>query len=110
MVNFGKILHFGLPSTCKIFESAIIKEVFKSVIFNISNSVYLDLPENTVGQKIRKLRLTKNLTQLEFAKSLHKGYGTITKWEQGLTFPYEKNLSDIISIYHLDKNYFNLDK
>ena len=110
MVNNSKLLHFRLPSTCKVFESAIMKEVFKPVIFNISNSLYFDLPENTVGQKIIKLRLTKNLTQLEFAKSLHKGFGTITKWEQELTSPYEKNLSDIISIYNLDKNYFNLDK
>ncbi|SDO89018.1 hypothetical protein SAMN04488529_101737 [Clostridium gasigenes] len=104
------MLHSCPPSTCRLSQSATIKEVFQCVNFKIIDSLYSNLPETTIGQKIRKLRLIYELTQLEFAKSIHRGFGTITKWEQELTFPNKDSISYIISIYNLDENYFNFKK
>lgn len=49
-----------------------------------------------------------NLTQLQFAKSIHRGFGTITKWEQELTIPSEEAIYDIIMIYGIKDDYFDI--
>lgn len=89
-----------------IIESAIFRDIFTNYTYNIDYSLYNDLPENTINEKIKKLRLVKGLTQLQFAKSINRGFGTVTKWEQNLTFPDLKALNDIINIYNLPKDFF----
>lgn len=45
--------------------------------------LYGDIKADTIGEKIKKVRLLSGLTQRESAKSIHRGYGTVVKWEQG---------------------------
>lgn len=37
----------------------------------------------TIGERIKKLREEKNLTQMELAEKIHVGRDTINKWENG---------------------------
>ena len=58
------------------------------------------------AEKIRYIRFKKGLTQLQFSKLLHKGFGTITKWEQGITYPKKETLIEISKILKVDYTYF----
>ena len=89
-----------------VIESAIFRDVFTKYTCNIYYSLYNDLPENTINEKITKLRLVKGLTQLQFAKSINRGFGTVTKWDQNSTSPDPKALKDIINTYNLPKDFF----
>ncbi|MGL5151287.1 MAG: helix-turn-helix domain-containing protein [Clostridium sp.] len=80
--------------------------MFKDLSFKLSTALYEDLDDSTIRSKIIKLKLTHNLTQLEFAKKIHRGFGRVTKWEQGLTNPSPEALEDIINIFKLNSNYF----
>lgn len=64
------------------------------------------LPEKTIGQKIKKIRLGLGLTQSQFGKSLNKALTTIANWESGYRTPPEDILKYIVSYYKLEKNYF----
>jgi transcriptional regulator with XRE-family HTH domain len=50
------------------------------------------LPEDTMGQKIKKARLFQGLTRAEFAQRLGVTEYTITNWEIGRSHPYKKYL------------------
>ena len=52
----------------------------------------------TLGQKIKKLRSDKNLTQKELADQLYVSFQTVSKWESDLNEP---NLSTIRQIAKL---------
>lgn len=93
---------------CKVTTSDTFKEVFSPLTFNINEALASSIPDKTLGDKIRKLRISLGLTQLQFAKSINRGFGTITKWEQNLTIPTPYTLSEIICIYNLPSNYFNI--
>ena len=80
---------------CKVITSDTFKEVFSPLIFNINKAIH----DNTIGDKIRKLRVSLGLTQLQFAREIHRGFGTVTKWEQNLAVPRLNMLNEIIDIY-----------
>ncbi|NLJ84783.1 MAG: helix-turn-helix transcriptional regulator [Halanaerobiaceae bacterium] len=57
---------------------------------------YKDLPENNIGQKIKKYRLLKGWSQKELAENAGLNPSTILKIEQGLTkYPSNKTLKKI---------------
>lgn len=91
---------------CKVITSDTFKEVFSPLIFNINKALASTIHDNTIGDKIRKLRVSLGLTQLQFAREIHRGFGTVTKWEQNLAVPRLNMLNEIINIYKLDKDYF----
>lgn len=91
---------------CSVFDIAIYNNVFKSYTFYIPDILYSDLSCNTINDRIKKFRLQKGLTQLQFAQSINKGFSTITKWEQNIFTPDAKSIEDIISSFILPKNYF----
>lgn len=93
---------------CSVFERTSYNIGFENHTFKISCALSRQLPENTIGQKIKKLRIRLGITQLQFAKSIKRGFGTVTKWEQELTTPNESTLNYIIDIYKLSTNYFNI--
>ena len=82
--------------------------IFQNHSFNIISSLSNILPESTIGEKIKKLRSSLGLTQLQFAKQIKRGFGTVTKWEQELTTPNEATLNYIISTYKLSEDYFKI--
>ena len=66
---------------CKVVASDTFKEVFSPLTFNINEELASIIPYKTIGGKIKKLRVSLGLTQLQFAKSINRGFSTVTKWE-----------------------------
>ncbi|GAA0076227.1 hypothetical protein UT300005_06050 [Clostridium sp. CTA-5] len=89
-----------------IFKNAIFKELFKKYTYNLNSSLYPILQAQTIGDKIKLLRLNNGLTQLQFGKSINKALTTIANFENGHRIPSDSILNDIINIYNLNKNYF----
>ena len=92
---------------CTVINSDTFKEVFSPLTFNINEAMASSIPNVTIGDKIKKLRISLGLTQLQFAKSINRGFSTVTKWEQNLTIPKSSVLKDMILIYNLDNGFFN---
>ena len=46
--------------------------------------------QETIGKKIKELRIKNNLTQQELASKLNVTYQAVSKWENG------KNLPDLV--------------
>lgn len=91
-----------------MYKSATFYRIFSQHSFIIHKTLADIVVPNTIGGKIRKLRHSLNITQLQFAKSIHRGFGTVTKWEQEITPPKEEAINDIIRVYELEEDYFNL--
>lgn len=81
-------------------KTATYKEVFKTLETN-ECLAYSKLPENTLAQKIYKLRMVKGYTQREFAKACNIGYSSLCKYELGSP-PSGKNLSKIFKTFNID--------
>ena len=68
---------------------------------------------NSLGEKIKKLRIENNLTQEELADKLYVSNKTISSWECDRTIPDINMLFKLSSIFHcnlyslLDQNYYN---
>lgn len=90
---------------CTVFDTATFSEIFSSININTNSwRVSKTLP-TTFSEKIRYLRLERGLTQLQFAKLLNKGFGTITKWEQGITFPKLETIKEISETLEINYTY-----
>ena len=53
---------------------------------------------STIGDKIRELRISKNLTQQELGDLLHIRKQTVYKWEKGINIPDSETLSKLATI------------
>ena len=58
--------------------------------------------QETIGKKIKELRIKNNLTQQELASKLNVTYQAVSKWENG------KNLPDLVILTEICKR-FNID-
>ena len=74
----------------------------------ITSSLSNQLSENTIGEKIKKIRSSLGLTQLQFGRTLDKALTTVSNWENGNKNPPKHILTRIVSIYKLDNNYFEI--
>lgn len=68
---------------------------------------YSNLPENTLAEKIYKLRKIKGLSQKQFAKVTGVGYSCIPKYESGNFKASKENLEKICIAFNLLENYFS---
>lgn len=60
---------------------------------------------STIGDKIRELRVSKNLTQQELGDLLHIRKQTVYKWEKGINIPDSETLSELASIFECTTDY-----
>ena len=93
---------------CGVYQSATFIAIFSQYSYILHETLADIVVPDTIGGTIRKLRHSLNITQMQFAKSIHRGFGTVTKWEQELTVPSDKVIDDIIKIYGLDCDYFKI--
>ena len=64
----------------------------------------------TFGEKIKKLRLEKNLSQQELAKLIGKSSRTITSYEIGASHPRTRELYDkLAEVLEVNVNYLLAD-
>lgn len=57
------------------------------------------------GEKLKAVRKSKNLTQLELSKRLEVSKGTISAYEQGLSYPSLETLVKICEILNTSSDY-----
>ena len=58
------------------------------------------------AQKLRYLRLERNLNQHEFANLLNKSFTSICNWEQGNRIPKTETIKEIAEVLNVDYTYF----
>lgn len=59
-----------------------------------------------IGEKIKTLRTTHNISQRALAALLNRSHSLICKWERGRAYPSVPMLIDICKIFNIDINYF----
>ena len=59
----------------------------------------------TLGQKLKKLRMDKNLTQKDLADQLHVTFQTISKWENDENEPDITTLKELAKLYECSIDY-----
>ncbi|WP_230141211.1 helix-turn-helix domain-containing protein, partial [Clostridium neonatale] len=69
--------------------------------------LYNSLPENTLAEKIYKIRKLNGLTQKEFAQKANIGYTSLCKYEIGYKAS-KVNLIKICSAFNISLTYLNL--
>ena len=65
---------------------------------------------DTFAQKLRYLRLERNLNQREFANLLNRGFTTICNWEQGNRIPKTETIKEISEILNVDYKFLKYPK
>ena len=58
------------------------------------------------AQKLRYLRLERNLNQHEFANLLNKSFTSVCNWEQGNRIPKTETIKEIAEVLNVDYTYF----
>lgn len=53
----------------------------------------------TLGNKLKKLRMSRGLTQKDIADQLHVSFQTISKWESGINEPDIATLKELAKLY-----------
>ncbi|ADL52010.1 helix-turn-helix domain-containing protein [Clostridium cellulovorans] len=86
-------------------KTTTFREVFETVETG-SFAAYKDLPENTLAEKIIKLRMLNGLTQRQFAARCGIGYSSLCRYEVGGVINSD-NLEKIIGALNLDVHYFD---
>lgn len=62
-----------------------------------------------IGEKIKNLRLSRGITQSEFAKALFVTSGAVSQWEKGTTRPDTERLIQISKFFSVPLDYFSDD-
>lgn len=57
---------------------------------------------DTFAQKLRYLRLERNLNQHEFANLLNRSFTSVCNWEQGVRIPKTETIKEIAEILNVD--------
>jgi transcriptional regulator with XRE-family HTH domain len=65
---------------------------------------------NTIGDKIKKMRLRKNMTQKELAHELAVSTSAISNWETGRRLPSIDELKRIANHFQRSLSYFDIDE
>ena len=56
---------------------AIFQQIFTPLTINLTRELYKQLPEDTVGEKILKQRLTRNIERKDFCKMINAEKKTV---------------------------------
>ena len=64
----------------------------------------------TLGQKLKKLRSDKNLTQKDLADQLHVTFQTISKWENDENEPDISTLKELAKLYECSIDYLFINQ
>lgn len=64
------------------------------------------MPENTIAEKITKIRKTRNLERDEFSTMIGNHLGTVQNWEVDDVPPTPESINNICNIFNIDLTYF----
>ena len=91
---------------CSVYKSATFATLFSVIKFNINTNILQDIKLDTFAQKLRYLRLERNLNQHEFANLLNKSFTSACYWEQGNRIPKTETIKEIAEVLNVDYTYF----
>lgn len=81
--------------------------MFTNVSKKISTEKINALPENTIGERIKKCRLKLGLSREVFAKSIRSELKTVAFWEQDKIMPTAQSIKKISDTYNIPLDYFH---
>ena len=82
------------------------KTTFNNILSDKEISLLDLLPNKTIGDKIKMLRLSTGLNYNDFARKAKLGTMTIYRWEISERIPNEKYLKQLVENFNLNKYYF----
>ena len=91
---------------CSVYKSATFEEIFTTMYLNLNFIKLAKLKLGTFAEKLRYLRIERNLNQREFAKLLNRSFTSVCNWEQGNLVPKTKTIKEIAEILNVDYTYF----
>lgn len=87
-------------------SNAIFCEIFTPLTLNLSRELYKTLPEDTIGEKIRKHRLLYGLEKEKFCKMINTEEKSLELWESHKIIPVPKSIKKIYDLFNLPLDYF----
>ncbi|NFI56366.1 helix-turn-helix transcriptional regulator [Clostridium botulinum] len=88
-------------------SNAIIKDVFVDMKPNMVKELNKSLPENTIGEKIRKVRKMNDLECSEFCKIIKCMKKTLWLWEFDRILPHPNSIKKICDNFNIELEYFD---
>ena len=95
---------------CSVYKSATFAIIFSPIRLNLNSIILQDMKLDTFAQKLRYLRLERNLNQHEFANLLNKSFTSVCNWEQGNRIPKTETIKEIAEILNVDYTYFKVQE
>lgn len=78
----------------------------KEIKFNLYKKIYDYLPENTLAEKIIKVKISNNLDRIEFGKAIGRYWSSVQQWELNEIYPKPNTIKDICDTFNVDLKYF----
>ena len=94
-------------STSSLYQSATFRNIFTPVKLNLCQELFKNYPENTLAEKLIKLRLSHNLDRKPFAHALDFHFDTVQRWEIENVMPKPENIKIIAEFYDRSLGYFH---
>ena len=91
---------------CSVFKNATFTVIFAPLRLNLNSIILQDMKLDTFAQKLRYLRLERNLNQHEFYNLLNKSFTSVCNWEQGNRIPKIETIKEIAEVLNVDYTYF----
>lgn len=95
------VSHFSTLCSCSLCKSA----TSKAVSFNLYKYLYAHYIEDSIADKIKKIRLSYNLTRKQMAKILNCHHTTIQDWENNNILPSIKMALNICDKFSVELRY-----
>lgn len=97
----------SLISTCTSHQLATLRELLPRVNLHIYQELYKDLPEETIAEKVIKLRCMHNLEREELARILNFHVDTLESWELCNVIPKPESIKKLCEYFNVYINYFH---
>ena len=91
---------------CRVYKIATFATIFSPICLNLNSILLKKLKLGTFGEKLRYLRLERNLNQREFAKLLNRSFTSVCNWEQGNRIPKTETIKEIAEVLNVNYTYF----
>lgn len=87
-------------------SNAIFCEIFTPLTLNLNKELYKALPEDNIGEKIRKQRLLHGLEKEKFCEMISTEEKSLEFWESNKIIPAPKSIKKICDLFNLPLDYF----
>jgi DNA-binding transcriptional regulator YiaG len=90
-----------------MYSIVILKSILQNQEVRLFESLHGNLPEDTLPEKIFKLRKTHGLSYANFGTRIKRRASSVRGWEKGFETPSQKSIEKICDAFGLDVNSFS---